>query len=244
MRKKLLTLWIFIFMFSGSIFAFGGGSKGILKILTKIHNTELEMQLTQLEQLEAQLIEMESMAGALTTNQLVQIQQGLQEIMDIQNSFESTISQYNDFQNQFKNVYNDFKDFKNLSPDEYLKKTNDLLSNSKNIYKDAMKMVGISSPEKLGSDALKIQTIMKAANTAEGQKAVLQASTQLAAHQLQTLGELRTLMGQSLQAQSAYMLEQNQTKAIESEAEKAFMKEDTKDYTGYKVKSIENLKIK
>ncbi|MGF6906798.1 conjugal transfer protein TrbJ [Fusobacterium sp. PH5-44] len=241
MRKKLLTLGIFIFMFSSSIFAFGGSSsKGILKILTKIYDTELEIQLTQLEQLEAQLTEMESMAGALTSNQLVQIQQGLQEVMDIQNSFESTISQYSDFQNQFKGIYNDFKDFKNLSPDEYLSKANDLLSNSKKIYKDAMKMVGISSPDKLGSDAAKIQTIMRAANTAEGQKAVLQASTQLAAHQLQTLGELRTLMGQSLQAQSAYMLEQSQTKAIEIEAEKAFMQEDTKDYRGYKVKSIKD----
>ena len=235
MRKNILTLGIFILIFSTSAFGFSSSSASkLLGLVTQIRDSNLEMQLTQLQQLENQLIEMESMSGILSTNQLVQIQQGLQEIMDIQSTFESTISQYSDFQNQFKGIYNDFKDFKDLTPDEYLKKANELMNNSKKIYSDAMRMVGISSPDKLGSDAAKIQTIMKAANTAEGQKAVLQASTQLAAHQLQTLGELRTLMGQSLQAQTAYMMEQTQKQAIYSAEVDNFNKHNGWDSTGLK----------
>lgn len=57
---------------------------------------------------------------------------------------------------------------------------------------------------------------MSAANSAEGQKAVLQATSQFAGMQIEILGEQRTLMAEGLKAQNAVMLKQIQEEAIDN----------------------------
>lgn len=148
--------------------------------------------------------------------------------MDTQNTVQSQINDYKNFQNQFKSVYNDFVDFKNLSPDDYILHADKLLNNTKNIMQDGMEMVGLANPEKIGNDAQRVREIMTAANSAEGQQQVLQATAMMAGHQIEVLTELKVLMAHSLKVQSAAIMEDVQKEGLENERVKALSNPDNK----------------
>ena len=65
---------------------------------------------------------------------------------------------------------------------------------------------------------------MRAANTAEGQKAVLQAGVNMAAEQTKALLELRTLIASSLKTQNAEEMRKIQNEKAELEHKKAVMR--------------------
>ena len=62
---------------------------------------------------------------------------------------------------------------------------------------------------------------MTAANSAEGQQQVLQATAAMAGHQIEVLSELKVLMAHSLKVQSAAIMEEVQKEALETERVKA-----------------------
>lgn len=232
MKRKICLIGGFILLSISSFGLFGGGgSSGIGKLVTiveRMETNQIAMKLDQLKQLEADLKNMANLGTELTTGQLQQLQNGLKFVMDTQNAVQSQINDYKNFQNQFKNVYNDFVDFKNLSPEDYILHADRLLNNTKNIMQDGMKMVGLANPEKIGNDAQRVRAIMSAANSAEGQQQVLQATATMAGHQIEVLSELKVLMAHSLKVQSAAIMEEVQKEALETERVKALANPNNK----------------
>lgn len=246
-RFKKLGIIIFV-LFSFNIIArpFGGkGGSGALKQIVKIliamqakqalMQTDLGKELfeniqqtqNQLKQIEMEMTNMMSLAQELTTGQLMKIQQDYQELLAIQNGFRDSINSFKNFENAFKNTYTDFKNLEGLTPDEYIRKADDLLEATRKMTHDSFAMVGLGSPEKMANDAQRITELMRAANSAEGQKAVLQAGVNMAAEQTRVLGELRTLLASSLQTQNAEVMRK-------LEHEKAMLEHDKKvGYTSY-----------
>lgn len=218
MKRKICLIGLFIVLSISSFALFGGGSKGpmgkILAIIERMETNQIGMKLDQLKQLEADLRNMANLGTELTTGQLQQLQNGLKFVMDTQYAIQSQINDYKNFQNQFKNVYNDFVDFKNLSPEDYILHADRLLNNTKGIMEDGMRMVGLANPEKIGNDAQRVRQIMSAANSAEGQQQVLQATATMAGHQIEVLSELKVLMAHSLKVQSAAIMEEVQKEAL------------------------------
>lgn len=236
MKRKICLIGGFILLSISSFGLFGGGgSSGIGKLVTiveRMETNQIAMKLDQLKQLEADLRNMANLGTELTTGQLQQLQNGLKFVMDTQYAVQSQINDYKNFQNQFKNVYNDFTDFKNLSPDDYILQADRLLNNTKNIMQDGMKMVGLANPEKIGNDAQRVRAIMSAANSAEGQQQVLQATATMAGHQIEVLSELKVLMAHSLKVQSAAIMEEVQKEALYK------AQEDSLSNPAYELKQI------
>lgn len=232
MKRKFCLIGLFIVLSISSFALFGGGSNGpmgkILAIIERMETNQIAMKIDQLKQLEADLRNMANLGTELTTGQLQQLQNGLKFVMDTQYAIQSQINDYKNFQNQFKNVYNDFVDFKNLSPEDYILHADRLLNNTKNIMQDGMKMVGLANPEKIGNDAQRVRAIMSAANNAEGQQQVLQATATMAGHQIEVLSELKVLMAHSLKVQSAAIMEEVQKEALENERVKALANPENK----------------
>lgn len=225
MKRKICLFGIFIVLSVSSLALFGGKGKNpvaeILEVVKRIETDQITIKLDQLKQLEADLKNMANLGSELTTGQLQQLQNGLKFVMDTQNTVQSQINDYKNFQNQFKSVYNDFVDFKNLSPDDYILHADKLLNNTKNIMQDGMEMVGLANPEKIGNDAQRVREVMRAANSAEGQQQVLQATAMMTGHQIEVLTELKVLMAHSLKVQSAAIMEDIQKEALENERVKA-----------------------
>ena len=224
MKRKICLIGTFIILSISSFALFGGGKNPmseVLEVVKRMETNQIAMKLDQLKQLEADLRNMANLGTELTTGQLQQLQNGLKFVMDTQYAIQSQINDYKNFQNQFKNVYNDFVDFKNLSPEDYILHADRLLNNTKNIMQDGMKMVGLANPEKIGNDAQRVRAIMSAANSAEGQQQVLQATATMAGHQIEVLSELKVLMAHSLKVQSAAIMEEVQKEALENERVKA-----------------------
>lgn len=224
MKRKICLIGMFIILSISSFGLFGGGKNPmseVLEVVKRMETNQIAMKLDQLKQLEADLRNMANLGTDLTTGQLQQLQNGLKFVMDTQYAIESQINDYKNFQNQFKNVYNDFADFKNLSPDDYILQADRLLNNTKGIMEDGMRMVGLANPEKIGNDAQRVRQIMTAANSAEGQQQVLQATAAMAGHQIEVLSELKVLMAHSLKVQSAAIMEEVQKEALETERVKA-----------------------
>lgn len=225
MKRKICLIGGFIFLSISSFGLFGGGGKNpmseVLEVVKRMETNQIAMKLDQLKQLEADLKNMVNLGTDLTTGQLQQLQNGLKFVMDTQYAIQSQINDYKNFQNQFKNVYNDFTDFKNLSPDDYILQADRLLNNTKGIMEDGMRIVGLANPEKIGNDAQRVRQIMTAANSAEGQQQVLQATATMAGHQIEVLSELKVLMAHSLKVQSAAMMEAVQKEGLETERVKA-----------------------
>ena len=215
----------------------GSGLKQIVKILVAMQakqalmETELGKELieavnqtqNQLKQIEMEMTNMLDLGRELTTGQLMKIQQDYQELMAIQNQFKDTISSFKDFEKTFKNTYADFKNLEGLTADEYIRKADDLLTATKDITKSSFAMAGLGDPSRLANDSQRITELMKAANTAEGQKAVLQAGVNMAAEQTKVLLELRTLLASSLKTQNAEEMRKIQNEKADLEHEKAVM---------------------
>lgn len=237
-KLKLLITTLLLVGISMNVSARGFGKRGgesglkqIVKILVAMQakqalmETELGKELieavnqtqNQLKQIEMEMTNMLDLGRELTTGQLMKIQQDYQELMAIQNQFKDTISSFKDFEKTFKNTYADFKNLEGLTADEYIRKADDLLTATKDITKSSFAVAGLGDPSRLANDSQRITELMKAANTAEGQKAVLQAGVNMAAEQTKVLLELRTLLASSLKTQNAEEMRrvQNEKATIE-----------------------------
>jgi hypothetical protein len=239
-KLKMLVTTILLVGISINVSAgiFGGKGKGgggdLKKIVTiliamqakqALMETELATQMfeaikqteNQLKQIEMEMTNMMSLGQELTTGQLMKIQQDYQELMSIQNQFKDTISSFKNFEESFKNTYTDFKNLEGLSPNDYIKKADDLLTATKDITKSSFAVAGLGDPSRLANDSERIAALMRAANSAEGQKAVLQAGVNMAAEQTKALLELRTLLASSLKTQNAEEMRklQNEKATIE-----------------------------
>ena len=226
MKKKffLIAALISLSLSTPTFSLFGGGGSGVGKlvgIVTKISDTQIQMQmeqiqqgLNQLEMLSNQMKNMASIDGVLATSQLTGLQQAFQSMLNIQNNLTSQINNYTDFQTSFKQIYTDFKDFKNLTPDDYLAQANKILVKTKNIAEDSMRTAGVVNADKLMNDAQRVRALMSRTNSLEGQKAVLQAGVGMAAMQYEALTDLKLLMAQSLNAQNAYVMKQVQQEEL------------------------------
>lgn len=225
---------------TAGIFKGRGSSAGLKKIITilvamqakqalmatdlgKELNEAIQQTQNQLKQIEMEMTNMMDLGQELTTGQLMKIQQDYQELMNIQNQFKDTISSFKNFEKSFKNTYEDFKNLEGLSPEEYIRKADDLLSATKDITKSSFAIAGLGDPDRLANDTQRISELMKAANTAEGQKAVLQAGVNMAAEQTKALLELRTLLASSLKTQNAEEMRRIQNEKAELEHEKDVM---------------------
>ena len=226
---------------TAGIFKGRGSSAGLKQIITilvamqakqalmatdlgKELNEAIQQTQNQLKQIEMEMTNMMDLGQELTTGQLMKIQQDYQELMNIQNQFKDTISSFKNFEKSFKNTYEDFKNLEGLSPEEYMRKADDLLSATKDITKSSFAIAGLGDPERLANDSQRIAELMRAANTAEGQKAVLQAGVNMAAEQTKALLELRTLIASSLKTQNAEEMRKIQNEKAELEHKKAVMR--------------------
>ena len=191
--------------------------------LGKELNEAIQQTQNQLKQIEMEMTNMMDLGQELTTGQLMKIQQDYQELMNIQNQFKDTISSFKNFEQSFKDTYADFKNLEGLSPEEYMRKADNLLAATKDITKSSFAIAGLGDPERLANDSQRIAELMRAANTAEGQKAVLQAGVNMAAEQTKALLELRTLIASSLKTQNAEEMRRIQNEKADLEHEKATM---------------------
>ncbi len=220
----------------------GGALKKIVKILVAMKAKQALMQTdlgkelfeniqqtqNQLRQVELEMTNMMSLGKELTTGQLMKLQQEYHELLAIQKGFEDSISSFKSFEKAFKETYSDFQNLEGLSPDEYINKADNLLSATREMTKSSFALVGLGNPEKMANDAQRITALMNAANTAEGQKAVLQAGVNMAGEQTRILGELRTLLASSLKTQNAEEMRRLQEEKMALEHEKKVFKDRPK----------------
>lgn len=169
----------------------------------------------QLRQIKNDVINMKSLGRDLTTGQLNELQRNLQNIMNIRANTKSQLNNFKNFNNSFNKIYGDLDSFDSMNASQIEKNTNNLLKEQKSTLEDSMRISEIGSMDKLSNDTQRVKTIMRATNTAEGQKQVLQGTTQLAEMQIEILGEQRTLMAQSLKTQNTALLKQTQEEAID-----------------------------
>ena len=151
---------------TAGIFKGRGSSAGLKKIITilvamqakqalmatdlgKELNEAIQQTQNQLKQIEMEMTNMMDLGQELTTGQLMKIQQDYQELMNIQNQFKDTISSFKNFEKSFKNTYEDFKNLEGLSPEEYMRKADDLLSATKDITKSSFAIAGLGDPDRL-----------------------------------------------------------------------------------------------
>ena len=220
MKKYILFLMLGCFIKGFGLTVYDPTNHQV-NMLTKIEAVKQTLEQVQhnknlLEQIKNDTINMASLGRELTTGQLDMLQKNIQSIINIRNQSLSEINSYKNFQQNFKNLYKDFKDFDNYTFDQQLEYSNRLLGEAKNSITDAYRVLEIGDVSKISNDSQRIRTIMSAANSAEGQKAVLQATSQFAGMQIEILGEQRTLMAEGLKAQNAVMLKQIQEEAIEN----------------------------
>ena len=220
MKKYILFLMLGCFIKGFGLTVYDPTNHQV-NMLTKIEAVKQTLEQVQhnknlLEQIKNDTINMASLGRVLTTGQLDMLQKNIQSIINIRNQSLSEINNYKNFQQNFKNLYKDFKDFDNYTFDQQLEYSNRLLGEAKNSITDAYRVLEIGDVSKISNDSQRIRTIMSAANSAEGQKAVLQATSQFAGMQIEILGEQRTLMAEGLKAQNAVMLKQIQEEAIEN----------------------------
>lgn len=220
MKKYILFLMLGCFIKGFGLTVYDPTNHQV-NMLTKIEAVKQTLEQVQhnknlLEQIKNDTINMASLGRELTTGQLDMLQKNIQSIINIRNQSLSEINNYKNFQQNFKNLYKDFKDFDNYTFDQQLEYSNRLLGEAKNSITDAYRVLEIGDVSKISNDSQRIRTIMSAANSAEGQKAVLQATSQFAGMQIEILGEQRTLMAEGLKAQNAVMLKQIQEEAIEN----------------------------
>ncbi|MDD7410082.1 MAG: conjugal transfer protein TrbJ [Fusobacterium gastrosuis] len=249
MKKKVILSFLLLSLIaSAGPFGGRGGSSALKRIVTilvamqakqALMQTDLGKELfeniqqtqNQLKQIEMEMTNMLSLTQELTTGQLMKLQQDYQELIAIQNSFKDSINSFKNFEKAFKDTYTDFKNLEGLSADEYISKADNLLEATKKMTHDSFAMIGLGSPEKMANDAQRITALMKAANSAEGQKAVLQAGVNMAGEQTRILGELRTLLASSLQTQNAEEMRKLQEEKMALEHEKRVMNyEPSKNY--------------
>lgn len=240
MKKYILFLMLGCFIKGFGLTVYDPTNHQV-NMLTKIEAVKQTLEQVQhnknlLEQIKNDTINMASLGRELTTGQLDMLQKNIQSIINIKNQSLSEINNYKNFQQNFKNLYKDFKDFDNYTFDQQLEYSNRLLGEAKNSITDAYRILEIGDISKISNDSQRIRTIMSAANSAEGQKAVLQATSQFAGMQIEILGEQRTLMAEGLKAQNAVMLKQIQEEAIEnSNIEKLKIKDPKYRSNGNKV---------
>lgn len=247
-KRKIVLVFLVLSLVANvanaGIFGGGGGGsalKEIVKILVAMQAKQALMQTdlgkelfeniqqtqNQLKQIEMEMTNMMSLAQELTTGQLMKLQQDYQELLAIQNGFRDSINSFKNFEKTFKETYTDFKNLEGLSPDDYIRKADDLLTRTREMTQSSFAVVGLGNPEKMANDAQRITALMNAANSAEGQKAVLQAGINMAGEQARILGELRTLLASSLQTQNAEVMRK-------LEHEKAMLEHDKKvGYTSH-----------
>lgn len=246
---KKIVVFFFIISSLNLSAAFGRGGSGALKRIVKIlvamqakqalMQTDLGKELfeniqqtqNQLKQIEMEMTNMMSLAQELTTGQLMKLQQDYQELLAIQQGFKDSINSFKNFEKTFKDTYTDFKNLEGLSPDDYIRKADDLLTRTREMTQASFAVVGLGNPEKMANDAQRITALMNAANSAEGQKAVLQAGVNMAGEQTRILGELRTLLASSLQTQNAEEMRRLQEEKAELEHFKEVSKYE-KTYSG------------
>lgn len=239
---KKIVVFFFIISSLNLSAAFGRGGSGALKRIVKIlvamqakqalMQTDLGKELfeniqqtqNQLKQIEMEMTNMMSLAQELTTGQLMKLQQDYQELLAIQQGFKDSINSFKNFEKTFKDTYTDFKNLEGLSPDDYIRKADDLLTRTREMTQASFAVVGLGNPEKMANDAQRITALMNAANSAEGQKAVLQAGVNMAGEQTRILGELRTLLASSLQTQNAEEMRRIQNEKADLEMNEKLFK--------------------
>lgn len=251
MKKKLFILALVAILSSNLVAGiFGGGSSSIGKLVTlvtKISDTQVKMQLEQIEQglrqmemLQNQATNMLNIDGALAVSQLMGLQNSFQSILNIQNQVKSQINDFNNFQNQFKSVYTEFESLKNLSPDQYIAQANKILAQSRNVVEDGLRAVGIANPQQIQNDAQRVQALMSAANTVQGQKAAIQANIQMAGMSYQVLNDLKLLLSQSLATQSTAMMTEIQKEQMAREEAETLLNGKI-DVSNKKTKTLERI---
>ena len=251
MKKKLFILALVAILSSNLVAGiFGGGSSSIGKLVTlvtKISDTQVKMQLEQIEQglrqmemLQNQATNMLNIDGALAVSQLMGLQNSFQSILNIQNQVKSQINDFNNFQNQFKSVYTEFESLKNLSPDQYIAQANKILAQSRNVVEDGLRAVGIANPQQMQNDAQRVQALMSAANTVQGQKAAIQANIQMAGMSYQVLNDLKLLLSQSLATQNTAMMTEIQKEQMAREEAETLLNGKI-DVSNKKTKTLERI---
>lgn len=213
----ILTAILSVTSYSLAVYDSANHASNLLQQAEAVKNTVEAVNQTrnQLEQIKQNITNMASLGRELTTGQLDMLQKDLVAMVNIRNKVRSEINDYKRFETSFNNLYKNVNSFDRFSYEDRAMHTNRLLNETQNVLSDAYRVLEIGDVEKINNDAMRISAIMRAANDAEGQKAVLQASSNLAGMQIQILGEQRTLMAEGLKAQNAFMLQQTQEKAID-----------------------------
>ncbi len=239
--KRIKSLFVLFIAFgtislnvSAGLFGGGGSLKKIVKILSVIKAKQTLMQIdvgkdlfeaiqqtqNQLRQIELEMTNMLSLGQELTTGQLQALMRDYQELLAIQQGFKDSLNSFKDFEQAFKDTYTDFKNLEGLSATDYINKADNLLTRTREITQSSFALVGLGDPQKMANDAQRVSALMRAANKAEGHKAVLQAGVNMAGEQTRILGELRTLLASSLKTQNAEEMRKLQNEKAIMEYEK------------------------
>lgn len=245
--KKLILFTIILISslqtYSIPVFDAANFQNGLLMKLEALKQTvqQIEQTKNQLKQIENEITNMQSLGSDLTTGQLNDLQRNLQNLLNIKNKTKSQLTDFQNFNSNFNKLYGDFDSFDSMSAIQIEENTDNLLQESKDTLEDSMRITEIGSMDKLSNDTQRVKTIMNATNSAEGQKQVLQGTSQLAAMQIEILGQQRTLMAQSLKAQNTVLLKETQEEAIEkAELKKLFEIDPSLSGEGHSI-NIEDL---
>lgn len=205
----ILSVFCFTFSFSFTVYDPSNHKENILQRIESVKQTleNIKQTQNQIEQLKNDALNLANIDSVLSNSELIALQQSFRTMLEIQDKAKSQINDFKNFQNQFDNVYLSFDDIKNLSPEQYIYQANKILEQSRNVAEDALRTAGVVNPAKLQNDAQRVQALMRATSTVEGQKAALQANVQMAGMSYQVLNDMKLLLSQSLATQGTAIIE-------------------------------------
>ena len=193
----------------------------------------IESYKKQLEQLQAQLKNLEKLDIGQNNQSVKEVQDLVKTLNEIRTATNAIGTDYKTAMDEFDKLNPDYATWNGAPASKYaeqIEKFNEALEKS---IKQALQTEGIVSPEESQKTADSVQRILDSSQNAEGAMGAIQAANQMSALQIKELIKMQTIMADSIKTQNLYIQKQ-------IDAEKA-SKKIMEDFTANKDEFLDNL---
>lgn len=228
MKKIILSAATATLLMTTNAFALFGSGGEATEITQLANNAQLAQQYAkQLQQYAAQFASMKSLTqniGQLSPAAWNKFSQDFQNIQKIVEASQGLTYAAKDFQNKFENMHSGYDALlnkKNFDPQSIYKSLSEA---TRQTVKDNLKRLNMTQKE-WDDDEATMQKLRDLSGSQTGQLAAMQAASEIALHQTQTLKKLHQTMMMSANTQNQFLVAQ-QTKedVAKSDYEKATSK--------------------
>lgn len=168
----------------------------------------IESYKKQLEQLQAQLKNLEKLDIGQNTQSVKEVQDLVKTLNEIRTATNAIGTDYKTAMDEFDKLNPDYATWNGAPASKYaeqIEKFNEALEKS---IKQALQTEGIVSPEESQKTADSVQRILDSSQNAEGAMGAIQAANQMSALQIKELIKMQTIMADSIKTQNLYIQKQ------------------------------------